>query len=153
MSELATVDTDDRPDWVPSAIWEDLKRKMVLIKMRVCKDSIEQVEVGFGLPPGKLRNFLRLRRWRPQLEEVRKRTEELSGLAGEMATEALVEKLSRPEVVDKLSARDLSIIGKQQSENALNLSNGQVGASQTNITFNDLKMMVAGSIEKPTLDV
>lgn len=148
-----SVDENERPEWVPEAVWEPLKKKLVLSRMGVCRDSLDQIADSFGLEPFRVRGLIQSRGFRVQMEEMRRRTEELSGLSAQMASEGLAEKLADPDVLAKLSPKDLSLIAKQQTDNMLNLGNGQVGASNTTFNFADLKMMVGGSVEKPTIDV
>lgn len=154
MSALSLpVDENERPDWVPEAVWEPLKRKLMLSKMLICRESLDQISDSFGLEPFRVRGLMNKRDFKTQLETMRRRTEELSGMSAQMASQGLAEKLADPEVIARLSPKDLSLIAKQQTDNMLNLGNGQVGASSPTYNFKDLKVLVSGSLEKPTIDV
>ena len=58
------------------------------------------------------------------------------------ADDHLMDRLSDPDAVQKISARDLSTIAKQNVDSALNLNNGQVGSPQTQINIGDLRVLI-----------
>jgi len=59
-----------------------------------------------------------------------------------VADDHLMDRLSDPDAVQKISARDLSTIAKQNVDSALNLNNGQVGSPQTQINIGDLRVLI-----------
>ncbi len=56
--------------------------------------------------------------------------------------DALMDRLSDPMAVAEISAKDLSSIAKQNIDSALNLSNGQVGASPFQINIGDVRVLM-----------
>lgn len=79
---------------------------------------------------------------RVAINEAREAVVTTSLITASMAKQQLVARLSDPEAVAKISARDLSTIDKQQSDIALNYSNGCVAGPQTNISIGDMKVLI-----------
>jgi hypothetical protein len=58
------------------------------------------------------------------------------------ADELLIDALSDPVKVEKISARDLSQISKQHTDSALNLANGRTGPTTQQINIGDMKVLI-----------
>lgn len=147
----ALTTTDERPEWIPEDIWPILKKELVLSKAKVSRRSLGEIARGLGLDESKTRSLYNSRNFKVQMEEAREDLSQSSIAAAYRAGEILHERLNDPVAAAKISARDASIIKKQQSENALNLSNGMVGTPAFSMNFSDIKVLLGQTLEKPVV--
>lgn len=154
VSAKATMELSDGeevPDWCPADVWPLLKRKMILLRAGVLKDSVAKVAAGLGLEVGKVAGLLRVKKWAKQVTEFREQMAQKTMIAAESMVEALIDDLDDPEKVAKMSPRDKAIVTKQMSETVLNLSNGVVGSPAIGVNFNDIKILLSQTVEKPVV--
>jgi hypothetical protein len=150
MTQLATTtQTDERPEWVPEAVWPDLKKTMILVKAKVDKRSFNAIAEAYGVPIGKLRSLYGNGRWRQQLDEAREDFVQSNIVARYAMADALHAKLQDPAAMDKMSVKDLAITQKALSDDTLNLANGTVGSPAFNVSFGDLKVLLGAPLPKP----
>lgn len=154
MSAKATLeltDGEEVPEWCPPDIWPLLKRKMILLRAGVLKDSVAKVAAGLGLEVGKVSGLLRVKKWAKQVTEFREQMAQKGMIAAEAMVESLIDDLDDAAKVAKMSPRDKSIVTKQMSEMVLNLANGVVGSPAIGVNFNDIKILLSQTVEKPVV--
>lgn len=151
MNALTVPVESDRPDWIAEDIWPILKKELTLSRAKVNKRSLGQIATGLGLDESRVRSLYNTRAFKVAMDEAREDLSQSSIAAAYRAGEILHERLSDPIAAAKISARDASIINKQQSENALNLSNGMVGTPAFSMNFNDIKVLLGATLEKPVV--
>ncbi len=152
MKELTHQGEDDRPDWVPEAVWPAVRDTLVKVKCRVEKRSLENIGEAYGLPWKRLSALLHSGSWRLNLPEHKARLMDRAYMASDMAHDILVDKLQDPVQQEKMSARDASIIAANQADMAQKVEQGHSGNMQVNIgNFVDMKALIANPLPKPEL--
>lgn len=142
---------DDRPDWVPEAVWPLLVEDLILLRAGIKKHSARTVAKKWGLDEVKVFGLLRTKKWGRAVQDFREQMGQRSMIAAERAGDALLDDLADEAKVAKMSIRDKAIVAKQMSENALNLNNGVVGSPAIGLNFNDIKILMSTSVEKPVV--
>lgn len=108
---------------------------------KTSKETQAQIAARWGVPFGNVTSCRNM--GKVTIEEIRSMAVTKSAILMDAAQDVLMDKLSNPEIRDKMSAKDASTIAKQQADMALNLSNNQVGASNVSITaIGDVKMLM-----------
>ncbi len=113
---------------------------------KVSKESQAVIAARWGVPFGNVTSCRNM--GKVTIEEIRSMAVSKSVTLMDAAQDIVMDKLQDPEAVAKMSAKDASVIAKQQADMALNLSNNSVGAG--NITINaigDVKALIQMKVE------
>lgn len=146
---LQRKENGPRPDWCPEAVWDSLVEELILLKARCSKKSLFQIADAHGCTVEQLRSVLSSRLLRDNLECVKEELAESNALVARKTQRILHEKLADPNVVAKLSPRDVAIISKQATDSHLNLQNGFAGAPQIQMDFKQAVLMLSQPLPKP----
>lgn len=111
-----------------------------LARQKETKESQGKMAERWGVGFGQLTKIRHM--GKVAIEEVRAGMVTQKMIIANKLDEVVMDGLNDPDKMAKLSLKDASVMAKQYTDSALNLSNGQVGAPATQINVGDLRVLI-----------